>query len=64
MAFVGKPLRSVTLGDVQEFADSLNSLLPAALSSSISLFTVEACEKRLGRECTVELDRRGILTNL
>jgi hypothetical protein len=33
LVFVDKPLREVTLGDVQEFADSLNSLLPAALSS-------------------------------
>ena len=29
MAFVDKPLRSVTLGDVQVFADSLNEKAPS-----------------------------------
>src|SRR5206468_2020288 len=42
MAFVGKPLRNVTLGDVQAFADSLSEKAPATrariLSSVKSLF--------------------------
>jgi integrase/recombinase XerD len=42
LAFVGKPLRAVTLGDVQAFADSLNEKAPATrariLSSVKSLF--------------------------
>src|SRR5262249_1930384 len=42
LAFVGKPLRSVTLGDVQQFADSLSEKAPATkariLSSVKSLF--------------------------
>jgi integrase/recombinase XerD len=42
LAFVGKPLRAVTLGDVQQFADSLNEKAPATrariLSAVKSLF--------------------------
>jgi integrase/recombinase XerD len=42
LAFVGKPLRSVTLGDVQAFADSLSDKAPSTrariLSSLKSLF--------------------------
>ncbi|MDD3927165.1 MAG: tyrosine-type recombinase/integrase [bacterium] len=48
-AFIGKPLHSVTLRDLQEFADTLSSLAPATqcriLSSVKSLFT---CAYRLG----------------
>jgi integrase/recombinase XerD len=35
-AFVAKPLRQVTLGDVQAFADSLESLAPATRARRLS----------------------------
>ena len=36
-AFVGKPLRSVTLGDVQAFSDSLTGLAPATIARRLNV---------------------------